>query len=126
VKNFNEKCIAFDYKVAIFCSMARTIHATLDENVHRVLKKEADRLGISVSKVVQRAIVFAFGIKGVPVFTYDDLRKAANDNALEVNILSDEKEKITMEEIEEELTQEPSCKIYHSPKELITDLRREN
>jgi hypothetical protein len=60
-------------------TMAQTVHAFLDEKVLHVLKREAVRLGISVSKAIQRAIVIAYAIEDVPVFTRQDLAAAVND-----------------------------------------------
>jgi hypothetical protein len=61
--------------------MAETVHAFLDEKVLHVLKREAVRLGISISKAIQGAIVIAYDIDDVPVFTRQDLAAAANDEA---------------------------------------------
>jgi hypothetical protein len=59
--------------------MAETVHAFLDEKVLHVLKHEAVRLGISISKAIQRAIVIAYGSDDVPVFTRQDLESAVNN-----------------------------------------------
>jgi hypothetical protein len=109
--------------------MAKTIHAILDSKVHRALLEEAERRGISISKAVQRAIVIAFGVDGVPVFTYGELGKLGRQEETSIpgpDALPGESMVVSRQDIENEMKLAPSCRSYASADELLQDLRHGN
>jgi hypothetical protein len=94
----------------------------LDPLVHTALREEARKRGTSISKVAQRAIVAGLKIRGVPVFTLDDLEEM-DEHIPGPRSLPGEKMILMREDIKNNRV----CggKVYHTAEKLIGDLHRE-